>query len=129
MDHDYVLNAATAAKVRDETHHNTPHTYIHFKHTHIPHTTIHTYTLKTHTHLNTPHTPQHIHTLNTHIHFKHTHTHTPLHQEAGPLKSLHVVTSVGSNAKSPMLYPKTKGRTEDDLKALGLDQLSIYRPG
>lgn len=45
------------------------------------------------------------------------------------LKAFHVVTSVGSNPKSPLLYPKTKGRTEEDLKALGLPRLSIYRPG
>lgn len=45
------------------------------------------------------------------------------------LQAFHVVTSVGSNPKSPLLYPKTKGRTEEDLKALGLPRLSIYRPG
>lgn len=30
--------------------------------------------------------------------------------QEGGLKQFHVVTSTGSNAKSPMLYPKTKVR-------------------
>lgn len=49
--------------------------------------------------------------------------------KAGGLQAFHVVTSVGSNAASRMLYPKTKGRTEEGLKELSLARLSIYRPG
>ncbi len=90
VDHDYVVNAATAAKEAVRV----PVPFSPFPHppTHLP-----TYPLSLANHQG--------------------------------LKQFHVVTSVGSSAKSPMLYPQTKGRAEEDLKALGLPQLSIYRPG
>merc|ERR1712106_298069 len=41
----------------------------------------------------------------------------------------HLLTSKGSIANSWFLYPSTKGKTENDVTALGFDHLSIYRPG
>ena len=40
-----------------------------------------------------------------------------------------LVSSMGANKDSWFLYPKTKGRIEEDLKALKLSNLSIFRPG
>lgn len=39
------------------------------------------------------------------------------------------VSSVGASAKSSNFYLKTKGETEDGLRALGFDRLDILRPG
>jgi uncharacterized protein YbjT (DUF2867 family) len=40
-----------------------------------------------------------------------------------------VVSSVGARAKSSNFYLKTKGETEDALRALGFERLDILRPG
>jgi len=40
-----------------------------------------------------------------------------------------LVSSVGANKDSCFLYTKTKGRVEEDLKAMSLPNLSIFRPG
>jgi oxidoreductase len=48
-------------------------------------------------------------------------------KEAG-CKHFNLVTSTGANANSPMLYPQTKGRAEEDTKAIGFEKLTIYRP-
>lgn len=40
-----------------------------------------------------------------------------------------VVSSVGASASSRNFYLKTKGETEDGLRALGFDRLDIIRPG
>lgn len=40
-----------------------------------------------------------------------------------------VVSSVGASAKSRNFYLRTKGETEDGLRALGFDRLDILRPG
>jgi len=39
-----------------------------------------------------------------------------------------LVSSAGTNKNSPFLYPKTKGITEEDVKAIGFKKLSIFRP-
>ncbi|XP_076352567.1 protein HTATIP2-like isoform X1 [Tachypleus tridentatus] len=39
------------------------------------------------------------------------------------------VSSSGANHKSKILYHKTKGLAEEDLKEVGFDRLSIFRPG
>jgi uncharacterized protein YbjT (DUF2867 family) len=39
------------------------------------------------------------------------------------------VSSVGASAKSSNFYLKTKGETENDLRALGFDRVDILRPG
>jgi uncharacterized protein YbjT (DUF2867 family) len=36
---------------------------------------------------------------------------------------------MGANAKSMIFYNQVKGRTENDVKALGLRSLIIFRPG
>ncbi|XP_041467098.1 oxidoreductase HTATIP2-like [Lytechinus variegatus] len=41
----------------------------------------------------------------------------------------HLVSSVGANAKSSMLYLKVKGQTEEETAELGFDKFAIYRPG
>jgi hypothetical protein len=43
-------------------------------------------------------------------------------------KSFTLVSSVGANASSMFFYNQIKGRTEDDIKALGLRSLIILRP-
>ncbi|XP_076370810.1 protein HTATIP2-like [Tachypleus tridentatus] len=40
-----------------------------------------------------------------------------------------IVSSSGANHKSKLLYHKTKGLTEEDLRGIGFDRLSIFRPG
>ena len=40
-----------------------------------------------------------------------------------------VVSSVGASAKSSNFYLRTKGETEDGLRALGFDRLDLLRPG
>ncbi|XP_022235952.1 oxidoreductase HTATIP2-like isoform X2 [Limulus polyphemus] len=39
------------------------------------------------------------------------------------------VSSSGANHKSKILYHKTKGLAEEDLKEIGFDRLSVFRPG
>lgn len=39
------------------------------------------------------------------------------------------VSSQGANPSSPFLYPWSKGRTEEGLKALAFPSLSLFRPG
>jgi len=41
----------------------------------------------------------------------------------------HLLTSRGANVNSWFLYPQTKGQVEEDVKQLGFDKLTIYRPG
>jgi uncharacterized protein YbjT (DUF2867 family) len=38
-------------------------------------------------------------------------------------------SSVGANARSKLLYPRTKGEVEEALKAMGFQSLTIVRPG
>ncbi|EGC38746.1 hypothetical protein DICPUDRAFT_75668 [Dictyostelium purpureum] len=51
-----------------------------------------------------------------------------LSKEAG-VRSMHLLTSTGSNPNSWFLYPKTKGRLEEKMKADNFHFLSIFRPG
>ena len=44
-------------------------------------------------------------------------------------KSFTLISSGGANAKSKALYFQVKGRTEDDVKALGFRSLIIFQPG
>ena len=48
---------------------------------------------------------------------------------AGGASHMIVVSSVGASAKSSNFYLRTKGDTEDGLRALGFDRLDILRPG
>jgi len=43
-------------------------------------------------------------------------------------KSFTLVSAMGANANSMLFYNRVKGRTEDDVKALGLRSLIIFRP-
>lgn len=43
-------------------------------------------------------------------------------------KSFVLVSSMGANANSMFFYNRVKGRTEDDVTALGLRSLTIFRP-
>jgi uncharacterized protein YbjT (DUF2867 family) len=49
--------------------------------------------------------------------------------KAHDAKSFTFVSTMGTNAKSMIFYNQVKGRTEDDVKALGLRSLIIFRPG
>jgi uncharacterized protein YbjT (DUF2867 family) len=42
--------------------------------------------------------------------------------------SFTLVSAMGANASSMFFYNKVKGRTEDDIKGLGLRSLTIFRP-
>jgi len=44
-------------------------------------------------------------------------------------RSLTLVSSMGAKASSMVFYNQVKGRTEDDVSALGLRSLNIFRPG
>lgn len=48
---------------------------------------------------------------------------------AGGTPHMIVVSSVGASAKSNNFYLRTKGETEEGLRALGFDRLDIMRPG
>jgi uncharacterized protein YbjT (DUF2867 family) len=48
--------------------------------------------------------------------------------KAHDAKSFTLVSSMGANASSMFFYNQVKGRTEDDVKALGLRSLIIFRP-
>jgi len=50
-----------------------------------------------------------------------------LHKSGCP--DLHLLTSQGSNPDSFFLYPSTKGKAEESVKALGFPRVTIYRPG
>jgi uncharacterized protein YbjT (DUF2867 family) len=43
-------------------------------------------------------------------------------------KSFALVSAMGANARSRIFYNRVKGRTEDDITALGLRSLVIFRP-
>lgn len=43
-------------------------------------------------------------------------------------KSLTLVSAMGANANSMIFYNRVKGRTENDVRALGLRSLIIFRP-
>jgi len=43
-------------------------------------------------------------------------------------KSFTLVSAMGANAKSMIFYNRVKGRTEHDVRALGLRSLTIFRP-
>jgi uncharacterized protein YbjT (DUF2867 family) len=49
--------------------------------------------------------------------------------KAHDAKSFTLVSAASANASSPILYSKVKGRTENDVQALGLRSLIIFRPG
>jgi len=49
--------------------------------------------------------------------------------KAHDASSFTLVSSMGANANSMNFYSQVKGRTEDDVKALGLRSLIIFRPG
>jgi uncharacterized protein YbjT (DUF2867 family) len=48
-------------------------------------------------------------------------------KQAGAKRFL-VVSSLGANAKSPVFYNGVKGETEDALREIGFDSLTIFRP-
>ena len=48
--------------------------------------------------------------------------------KAHDARSLTLVSAMGANANSMFFYNRIKGRTEDDVKALGLRCLIIFRP-
>jgi uncharacterized protein YbjT (DUF2867 family) len=48
--------------------------------------------------------------------------------KAHDAKSLSIVSAMGASASSMFFYNQVKGRTEDDIKALGLRSLIIFRP-
>lgn len=48
---------------------------------------------------------------------------------AGGTPHMIAVSSVGAAAKSGNFYLRTKGETEEDLRALGFDRLDLIRPG
>jgi uncharacterized protein YbjT (DUF2867 family) len=45
------------------------------------------------------------------------------------VQRISIVSSVGSNSQSKLLYPRVKGMIERDLKALNFEHLSIAKPG
>ena len=45
------------------------------------------------------------------------------------IEHFHLLTSTGSNSKSPFLYPATKGKVEEFCEALTFPKLTIYQPG
>jgi len=48
--------------------------------------------------------------------------------KAHEAKSFTLVSAMGANARSMFFYNRVKGRTENDVKALGLRSLIIFRP-
>jgi len=48
--------------------------------------------------------------------------------KAHDAKSFALISATGANAKSMFFYNQVKGRTEDDVRALGLRSLIIFRP-
>jgi uncharacterized protein YbjT (DUF2867 family) len=49
--------------------------------------------------------------------------------KAHDAKSFTLVSAMGANARSLFFYNQVKGRTENDVRALGLRSLTIFRPG
>ena len=49
--------------------------------------------------------------------------------KAANCPDFHLLTSRGSNVNSWFLYPQTKGQVEEDVRQLGFDRMTIYRPG
>lgn len=49
--------------------------------------------------------------------------------QAEGCKDFHLLTSKGANPTSWFLYPATKGKAEEAVKALDFQRVSIYRPG
>jgi oxidoreductase len=49
--------------------------------------------------------------------------------KAAGVSNCAIVSSKGANASSSMLYLATKGKVEDELRAIGFDRLVIARPG
>jgi len=45
------------------------------------------------------------------------------------VKRISIVSSVGSNSNSNLLYPRTKGKLEEELAKLSFDHISIMKPG
>jgi len=45
------------------------------------------------------------------------------------IKRISIVSSVGSNSNSNLLYPRTKGKLEEELAKLPFDHVSIMKPG
>ena len=43
-------------------------------------------------------------------------------------KQFHLISSVGADKKSKILYSQIKGKTEEEIADLGFDQFIIYRP-
>ena len=43
-------------------------------------------------------------------------------------KQFHLVSSAGADKNSMLLYPKTKGESEEAISNLGFEKTSIYRP-
>jgi len=50
-------------------------------------------------------------------------------KEAGKCNNFQLVSSQGAKVNSWFLYPGTKGKAEEAVKALGFDRVSVYRPG
>jgi uncharacterized protein YbjT (DUF2867 family) len=48
--------------------------------------------------------------------------------KAHDAKSFTLISAMGANTKSMLFYNRVKGRTEDDVKALGFRSLIIFRP-
>ncbi|KAF2071864.1 hypothetical protein CYY_006813, partial [Polysphondylium violaceum] len=63
-----------------------------------------------------------------HIEYDYSESFTKLSKEAG-IENMHLLTSQGANAKSWLLYTKTKGEIEERTKKEGFATLSIWRPG
>ncbi|XP_014669419.1 PREDICTED: oxidoreductase HTATIP2-like isoform X2 [Priapulus caudatus] len=49
--------------------------------------------------------------------------------KAGGCKHFVLMSSMGADAKSGMLYKKIKGQVEEECKQVGFEKLSIFRPG
>ena len=49
-------------------------------------------------------------------------------RESGATR-ISLVTSVGANADSKNFYLKTKGKLENEIKAMGFDSVNIFQPG
>lgn len=50
-------------------------------------------------------------------------------KEGGTCQEFHLVSSWGAKHDAWALYPQTKGKTEEAIKAMGFSRTSIYRPG
>merc|ERR1719400_1374711 len=50
-------------------------------------------------------------------------------KDHGRCKDFHLVSSTGASESAYLLYPSTKGKTENHILNLQFDRTSIYRPG